>query len=84
MTVKRYIREYDKKTECLVGEYIIEKISLKDLQDLFRVPADNPMYDCYPITERELTALLPYISDPHIYTKGDLMLECDDIDVDLG
>jgi hypothetical protein len=46
--VERAVRGFNSE-ENLVEEIQIKNIPLRDLQQIFGVPRDNPMYDCYPV-----------------------------------
>jgi hypothetical protein len=41
----------------LVGEWEIAGVSLAELQELFGVAPDNPMYDSFPVTEAQSAPL---------------------------
>tara|TARA_Y100001968_G_C19037536_1_gene562829 strand:- start:157 stop:393 length:237 start_codon:yes stop_codon:yes gene_type:complete len=45
-----YISQFDKKTEKMIKVYPL-LISLKQLQKVFGISVDNPMYDSYEISE---------------------------------
>ena len=49
--IKRVITCFDNKTEKLIKEFDISTIPLKKLQEICDVECNNPMYDCYQITE---------------------------------
>ena len=49
----RVIRYFDKATESYAGEVILPEIPLEQLQHLFGVEAENPMYDSFLVGERE-------------------------------
>ncbi len=44
------ISQFDKKTEKMIKVYPLS-ISLKQLQKVFGISVDNPMYDSYEINE---------------------------------
>ena len=41
----------------LAAEWPIEGLSLADLQELFSVASDDPMYDSFPVTEAQVEPL---------------------------
>ncbi|MGI0482065.1 DUF7683 domain-containing protein [Geminocystis sp. CENA526] len=51
--IKRLLRSFEKKGENLVGETLLNNVSLEELQKLFKVDSSNPMYDCYLIENKE-------------------------------
>jgi hypothetical protein len=53
-----YILEmFSKKDESYIGKHRIRGLNLEDLQKLFKVPSDNPMYDCFPVNESHVKKL---------------------------
>lgn len=51
--VKRVVRWYAKHGDNFVGEKVLDNVKLSNLQQLFKINSDNPMYDCYPIVSLE-------------------------------
>ncbi|WP_017294541.1 DUF7683 domain-containing protein [Geminocystis herdmanii] len=51
--IKRFFRSFDKNGEDLVGEKPLNNLNLEELQKLFKVDSNNPMYDCYLIENKE-------------------------------
>jgi hypothetical protein len=52
--VKRLITVFEKgDDEFLKDEIELSNPSLPELQSLFSIDSDNPMYDCFEITEKE-------------------------------
>jgi len=47
------IRCFDKIGGTLVGEVILKDIALDKLQELFHMPPEDPMYEMFPIHEKE-------------------------------
>jgi hypothetical protein len=76
--VNRVLRWFEKEGDNLVGEKIIDNVSLEHLQKLFEVDSENPMYDCYPVESAEqinyLQSLLNFELDTQSY---DYLVECD-------
>lgn len=62
-SVTRWVRGYDKMTETVAVEYLLsEKWDLKRLQALFGVPANDPMFDSFPIGADEAAILSEVVS----------------------
>jgi len=60
--VSRWIRGFDKRTESLAVQHRLSpEFPLERLQELFGIPAHNPMFDVYPIGPTEARVLAPYI-----------------------
>jgi hypothetical protein len=56
--VRRMLRAFERKPgDGLLGEWPIQCLSLADLQAMFGVEIDDPMYECYPVTETHVAAL---------------------------
>lgn len=51
--VERFLRWFEKNGENLVGEKLLNNINVKELQTLFNVEINNPMYDCYLLENEE-------------------------------
>lgn len=61
-SVIRVIRWYERPPgESFVGEAVLE-VSLRQLQAVFGVASDDPMYDCYRVEERHLSGILSFVS----------------------
>jgi len=58
----RYIQWYDKVTERAVGSEELKEIELADLQNIFNVPTENPMYDSWEVEEKHIETLKKYLS----------------------
>lgn len=54
--VTRWLRWYG-PDDRLAGEVQLDGVTVTELQKLFGVPADNPMYDCWPVTEEHVESL---------------------------
>lgn len=74
--VSRWVRGYDKVTEAVAVEYpLSEKWDLNRLQALFGVPADDPMFDCFPIGADEAAVLSEAVSGTIALDTHDFFLE---------
>lgn len=51
--VKKFLRWFEKQGENLVGEKHIPSSNIEELQKLFNVDSNNPMYDCYLLENKE-------------------------------
>ena len=75
---ERIVRWFEKRGDRLLGEIRLEQENLGELQKLFDIPSDNPMYECYLIeTEaqvRYFQDILRLKIDTQLY---DYFLECD-------
>jgi len=56
--IKRLLRSFDKNGEDLVEEKLLNNVNLEELQKLFKVDSNNPMYDCYLIESKRLLKFL--------------------------
>ena len=78
--VNRFVRVYSKRDDSFIEEILLEArtFSLEDLQKLFNVEKEDPMYDCYPlITSEQINYFLggcPFETDFDLY---DYRLEAD-------
>ncbi|MBV9386310.1 MAG: hypothetical protein JOZ78_07770 [Chroococcidiopsidaceae cyanobacterium CP_BM_ER_R8_30] len=76
--VERVLRWFEKKESNLVGEKVLDNIKIEQLQHLFEISPDNPMYDCYPVETSEqieyFQKLLNFQLDPQSY---EYFVECD-------
>lgn len=52
-TICRVIMYFDKVDESYIDELVLPEIPLDKLQEVFQIPPGNPMYDSYPIGEKE-------------------------------
>lgn len=76
--VQRVLRWFEKEEGNLVGEKILDNIKLEQLQQLFKISPDNPMYDCYLVETYEqieyFQKLLNFQLDRQSY---EYFVECD-------
>lgn len=72
----RVIRVFNKETELHEYDIRLPDIPLDKLQDLFSIPSDNPMYDCYEVNSVEHVRFFNnYISIEFNFKKYDYFLE---------
>jgi hypothetical protein len=56
--IERVLAAYEREPgEEFVDEWPLERIGLPELQGLFGVSEHDPMYDCFPVTEKQLARL---------------------------
>jgi hypothetical protein len=81
--VVRVVRWFDKSSDRLVGEAVMASARLEELQALFDVAPDNPMYDSWIVGPNQAGALsrmtgvpvdldrFDYFVDAHAASEGD-------------
>lgn len=47
----RVITTFNKADESYLGEFRLNEFNLSEVQRIFNVPKENPMFDCWEITE---------------------------------
>ncbi len=76
--VSRVLRWFEKEGDDLIGEKMIDNISLEQLQKMFGIDSENPMYDCYPVESAEQINYLQNLLNFDLDTKSyDYFIECD-------
>jgi hypothetical protein len=76
--IERVLRCFEKEGDDLVGEIVINNISLENLQKLFGIDPENPMYDCYAVESLEQIDYLQNLLNFELDTKSyDYFIECD-------
>ena len=78
--VRRYITEFSKKTERLVAKHELSSFNLSKFQVEFReTDTNNPMFDCYQITENNLPFISLYLENELAwdFSKNSYFVECD-------
>ena len=76
--VNRVLRWFEKEGDDLVGEKVVNNVSLEHLQKLFKIDPENPMYDCYPVESDEQINYLQSLLNFELDTKSyDYLVECD-------
>jgi hypothetical protein len=74
--VVRLIEWYEKQGDRLLGEATLKDIALSDLQTLFKVSSDNPMYECYPIGSVQVEFLQSKLDHRIDLEQSDYYLSC--------
>jgi len=77
--VCRVMRWFDRSSDELVGSAPIRGIHLTELQRMFGVEPDDPMYDCYPVTPTQASQLQACVDVPILLDKYDYFVEADAI-----
>jgi len=76
--VERVLRWFEKEGNNLVGEQVLDDVKLEQLQELFGISSENPMYDCYRVETSEqieyFQKLLNFQLDIESY---EYFVECD-------
>lgn len=70
LRVVHVLRWFEKTSEWLVGEAPLRKVTMEELRQLFELVADDPVYNVYPIGEREaawLAARVDHVFDRDAY-----------------
>jgi len=78
--VTRWLRWFDTRGEQLVGEKQLEDITLEELQSLFSVNAENPMYDCWRVEVAHVPRLETAINDRIDLDRFECFVEADAVD----
>ena len=53
----RSLTWFDKRNDEWVGEVRLRTVKLPQLQKLFGVPSNNPMYDCFKVDKNHVAAI---------------------------
>jgi hypothetical protein len=69
------LRKYGKSDERLLGEEPLMNVGADMLRRLWNEPDDNPMYDAYPVTEEQATALRGRVEDDVALDEYDYFVE---------
>lgn len=76
--VVRLLRWFEKDPgDRLVGEAVMLNAELEELQALFNVPSDNPMYDCWPVEPAQAPAISALAAVPVDLSQFDYYVEAD-------
>ena len=74
--IVRSVTWYEKKGDSFVGEAPIHHLKTSDLQAIFGVPKDDPMYDCYPIGASHVNTLQKFVDVKIDIHSFDYFVEC--------
>jgi hypothetical protein len=72
LPVVHLLRWFDPSSDWLVGEEVLAQIDRAELRQLLELAADDPVYNVYPVGEREARWLQPRVAhridrDVHVY-----------------
>ncbi len=76
----RSLTWFDKRTDEWVGEVRLRGVTLRQLQKLFGVAAENPMYDCFKIERKHVPTIEKWASVPITLNKFDYFVECSSVE----
>lgn len=74
--VYRCVGCFEKQGNRLLKEIPLKGIELARLQEIFGVPADDPMYDVWDIDSRRAEQLEPYLPEKLDLEQYDCSLHC--------
>jgi Cloacin immunity protein len=69
--LERTLRWFDKTTEELSGEELLNRIDLATLQRIFGVPDDEPMIDVFPVLSADADRLQAHIDHHFDHARFD-------------
>lgn len=78
--VKRYIFVFNKNSDALIRSYEITRLNLNEIRRLFRQKPRDPMYYCYPITEKEAPYFQKKYGNRFYFKKYVYFLDCASIE----
>ena len=58
---RRYLRWFEKIGDDYIADEDLIGLELDELQSLFNVPIDNPMYDCWKVNEEHVLILQKHV-----------------------
>ena len=73
----RVIRYFDKINESYVGEVVLPEVPLAKLQEIFEIPSENPMYDSFPVYQKQANRIYECTNIKFNTEKYDYFLEYD-------
>jgi hypothetical protein len=71
----RSLTWFDKRNDEWVGEVRLRRIPLRQLQSLFRVSANNPMYDSFKVKPEHVEIIEKWTGVPLDLKKYDYFVE---------
>jgi hypothetical protein len=77
--VKRWLRWFELDGDRLAGETPIIRPSLADLQTIFGVTPDNPMFDSYPVSAQNVQSVQRIVAEPIDLSRFAYFIEADAI-----
>ena len=80
--VERVVNCFDRHTEELEKKLPLKGITLRQLQEIFSVPVEDPMYDSFRIESSHAEQLQPFLPEQLDLEHCDCFLDCDALRVD--
>jgi hypothetical protein len=77
--ILRSLTWFDKRNDEWVGEVRLRRVSLRQLQSLFRVASNNPMYDCFKVESAHIPTIEKWTGLPLDLKKYDYFVEASTI-----
>jgi hypothetical protein len=75
--VNRVLRWYEKDGDALIGETILRKFSLTELQHILNEPNDSPMFFSYQLTDKQVSYFQRKLKQAFDLSAYEYFLECD-------
>jgi hypothetical protein len=69
------VSAYEKDGDRLIREHALGNVDVADLRRLWDRPDDDPMYDSYPVTAGNATAIGERLGEPLQLNEFDYFLE---------
>jgi hypothetical protein len=83
VAVQRVLRAFERDPgEALIGTWPLKGIKLVELQELFKLPPDDPMYACYPVETRHVPRLQAAVSHKIDLEAFDYFVEADAVSLE--
>jgi hypothetical protein len=78
--INRYMAWFEKSPgESFIGKEDLTDITLSELQRIFSVQTDNPMYDCWPVRRKHIRLLQKHVRHLIDLTMYDYFIEAEEI-----
>lgn len=77
--IERCVRCFEKVGDEFVKMIPLQGVTLQQLQRVFGLPPEDPMYECVPVEKRHAEALRPFAPEPIDVDSYDCFVECDAI-----
>jgi hypothetical protein len=75
--VTRWLRWFELEGDHLIGETPLIHPSLSNLQTIFGVGPDNPMFDCYPVGAQNVQSVQRLVAEPIDLSRFAYFIEAD-------
>jgi hypothetical protein len=77
--VNRVLRWYEKNGNALIGETVLRKFSLTELQNILNEPTDSAMFFSYQLTDQQVGYFQGKLKQTFDLSAYEYFLECDAI-----